>query len=238
MRWSWTPGRRHDIEILDNPRTDADTRHRAMADVTRANRLFGGTRSMLRALREDFRRLPRRAVLLDVGTGLADIAAHATRAAQRDGITLTPIGVDASESLLRTARRHLAAAIVADARHLPFADACVDVAACSQLLHHFSESEARVVIAELHRVASRSVVISDLRRSWLAAAGFWLASIALRFHPVTRHDGVLSVLRGFTAAELSSLVVDVTGSLPRVRRTLFWRISASWSKHPPSDGSR
>jgi SAM-dependent methyltransferase len=120
--------------------------------------------------------------------------------------------------------------VVGDALRLPVADDSVDVVLCSQLLHHFAEADARRLVAELHRVSFGWVVISDLRRSWLAAGGFWVASVALRFHPVTRHDGVTSVLRGFTARELESLVQETTGAAPEVRHGAFWRISATWSK--------
>lgn len=230
MRWGLTPARRRGVEILDDPSTPSDVRARSMEDVARANALFGGGRSALRALRRILPHVPRRATLLDVGTGLADIPVRAVQEARRAGVALTTLGVDVSESLLRSSRERLEGAVVADARTLPVADASADVVTCSQLLHHFAEDDARLVIAELHRASRGWIVISDLRRSWLAAAGFWLASIALSFHAVTRHDGVASVLRGFTAGELRRLVVDATGVEPRVDRTAFWRLSATWKK--------
>jgi Polyketide cyclase / dehydrase and lipid transport len=45
---------------------------------------------------------------------------------------------------------------------------------------------------------------------------------------VSRHDGVVSVLRGFAEYELASLVREATGVWPRVRRRLGWRVTASW----------
>jgi len=225
-----TPARRRGVEILDDPGVSREIRNRAMADIARANVLFGGTRAALMALREVLPRLPRRATLLDVGTGLADIPLRARRDADRANVALTPIGLDISESLLRSARHRLAGAVVGDALRIPLADASVDVVTCSQVLHHFAEDDARRVIAELHRVSRGWVVISDLRRSWLAAGGFWLASGALRFHAATRADGVTSVLRGFTADELSNLVRDSTGVIPQLRHGVFWRLSAVWRK--------
>jgi hypothetical protein len=50
---------------------------------------------------------------------------------------------------------------------------------------------------------------------------------------VTRHDGTLSVLRGFTAPELDALVRTAVGRPPAVRRELGWRVVASWA---PSSG--
>lgn len=200
-----------------------------MADVARSNALFGGTRSAMHALRPILSQLPRDATLLDVGTGLADIPSRARDDARRAGVSLSVLGVDVNEALLRSARAHLDGAAAATALRLPVADAGVDVAMCSQVLHHFVEDDARRLIAELHRVAKRWVIVSDLRRSWLAAGGWWLASVALGFHPVSRHDGVTSVLRGFTASELATLVHDATGATADVRHGPFWRLNACWA---------
>ena len=199
-----------------------------MADVARSNTLFGGTRSALRALRDLFPQLGSRASLLDVGTGLADIPAAAARAAAHRGIRLDVTGVDISPDVLHAVRTPPAAMVAGDARMLPVRGRSFDIVTCSQLLHHFAEPDVVAAIAELQRVSRGWVVVSDLRRSWIAAAGFWCASLALGFHPVTRHDGVASVFRGFTADELRRLVQEATGVEPRLRRGLFWRISATW----------
>jgi SAM-dependent methyltransferase len=233
MDWSLTPDRQRGVEILDDPAIPPNVRERAMADLARSNALFGGTRSALRALRDVLPRLPARAVVLDVGTGLADVPQRVRRAGSRAGVDAALLGLDISEDLLRIARQRLDGALVGNALHLPLRDSSVDLVICSQVLHHFETGDARRLITELHRVARGWVVISDLRRSWFAAGGFWLASSALRFHVVTRLDGMTSVFRGFTPAELAQLVRDATGMEPRVRRGLFWRLSATWTKAPP-----
>jgi SAM-dependent methyltransferase len=217
------------VEYLDDPATPPQVRTRSMLDLARSNALFGGTRVVASALRSLMPRLSKHSVLLDVGTGLGDIPARSVGDARLAGVSLWAIGLDASESLLRTTRSRLASVVTADARRLPFADGTADVVTCSQLLHHFAEPDARAVIAELHRVSRGFVVIGDLRRSWLAAGGFWIASFGLRFHPVTRHDGVTSVLRGFTTGELERLIHEVTGVAPAVRHGAFWRLSATWN---------
>jgi hypothetical protein len=73
------------------------------------------------------------------------------------------------------------------------------------------------------------VVVSDLRRSWPAAGGLWVASFPLGFHPISRHDGVVSVLRGFTPAELARLVRDAVGASARVNRRFAFRVTTSWT---------
>jgi ubiquinone/menaquinone biosynthesis C-methylase UbiE len=174
--------------------------------------------------------------LLDVGTGVADIPARAAAWASDAGMTLTTIGLDGAPSLLVSARGSVTYGVCANAFALPFRDHSIDIVMCSQLLHHFDWSDAERVVRELNRVASRGVLISDLRRSWIAAIGFWLVAFALRYHRVVRHDGVVSVLRGFTSSELRRVVTNATGVPPRVRRRLGFRLTARWT--PGTDAAR
>lgn len=223
----FVPARRRGQEILDDASVDAATRVRSILDVTRSNRLFGGRAAAVGAFSDGVP--PGRPVtVLDVGTGLADIP----DAIRRKHGRVTTIGLDEAPDLLRQASERLDHAVCGNARSLPFRDASIDVVICSQLLHHFADDDLADIIAELNRVARSLVVVADLRRSWLAAAGFWLASFPLRFHPVTRHDGVVSVFRGFTDGELGAAVRQATGISPRVDRRLGFRLTATWTPRP------
>jgi SAM-dependent methyltransferase len=220
------------VELLDDPDVDPLIVRRSLRDVARSNALFGGTRAVLAELRPLIRRLARERggdlTLLDVGTGIADIPDRARRAAERHGIRLTTVGLDESETLVSASRARMSAVVRGDALSLPIGDRSVDVVTCSQVLHHFSDDHARRVIRELDRVARAYVIISDIRRSWLAAGGIWVASFALGFHPVSRHDGVVSVMRGYTRRELRDLVGGALGRAPAVRRRAGFRITACW----------
>lgn len=168
------------------------------------------------------------ATLLDVGTGLADIPRLTRDRARARGIALRTFGLDEAESLLGVPGGALDGGVCGDVRRLPFADGSVDIVTCSQLLHHFADDEIPAILRELDRVARQWVVVGDLRRSWIAAWGFWLVSWPLGFHPVTRHDGTLSVLRGFTTDELARHVLGATGRPAEVRRQLGFRLTATW----------
>lgn len=229
-----TPRRRRGMEYLDEPGVDGRVAVRSLRDVANSNRYFGGVSAPLAELRIALRELGAPAageevVLLDVGTGLGDIAARARAAAADAGIALRTIGVDASEALALAASCSALPTARADALALPFADDSVDIALCSQLLHHFEERRAIELLRELDRVARHRVIVSDLRRSWLAASGIWLVSFPLRFHPVSRHDGVVSVLRGFTRSELEEMVESAVNRRARVRRRPAFRLTAAWT---------
>ncbi|MDB4915925.1 MAG: Methyltransferase type 11 [Gemmatimonadetes bacterium] len=224
-----TPRRRRSFEHLDDPRTDAALRERSLRDVRRANTVLGGANAVLSELRRLLPSLGAEATLLDVGTGLADIPLRAKSLAARRNVRLRTFGVDEAETLARVTGDILDGSTCADARNLPFANSTFDVVICSQVLHHFEDAEVPVILKELDRVASGAVIVSDLRRSWLAVSGFWLVTWPLGFHPVSRHDGMVSVLRGFTAAELAWHVETATGRSSSVRRHLGYRLTATWT---------
>ena len=224
-----TPPRREGAEILDGGDVDPRVVERSMSDVARANTLFGGASALLGELEPTLRRLPSTATLLDVGTGLGDIPARARRRARTHKVELYTIGVDLAPELAAASARKVDTAVCADALRLPFADDSVDVVTCSQVLHHFPGASGVDLLREMNRVARVRVVVSDLRRSWTAAGGLWVASFPLGFHPISRHDGVVSVLRGFTPAELARLVRDAVGAGARVNRRFAFRVTTSWT---------
>ena len=110
---------------------------------------------------------------------------------------------------------------VADVAAPPIARHSVDVVLVSQVAHHFSHGSVGQLARSCDGLARRGVVIADLRRSAVAAAGFRLGALLLGFDPVTRLDGVTSIRRGFTRSDLAELL----------RRE---GIPAQWSAGPAS----
>jgi SAM-dependent methyltransferase len=216
-------------EILDAPDVDPALARRSLRDVMLANSLMGGTRAVMYELEAIMPSLPKRATLLDVGTGMGDIPRRAREVAAQRGVTLDTVGLEAAEWLASAARTSTTAAVVGDGRFLPFASHSVDVVICSQVLHHFFDHDAVALLQELNRVARVGVIVSDLLRSDLAVAGLWLFSFVLGFHPVSRHDGIMSIRRGFTPGELGTIVRSATGAQPRIREYLGFRVAAAWA---------
>lgn len=229
MRDLLTPPRRRGVEFLDSPEVDPAIVTRSLADVARANSLFGGASAAIEEIKNVLGVLSPCATLLDVGTGLGDIPRRARAVARDNGIELMTIGLDAACELAFASRESVDVPVCADALRLPFADNSVDIVMCSQVLHHFSGADALTVLREMNRVARARVIVSDIRRSWIAAAGLWIASFPLRFHAVSRHDGVVSVLRGFTTNELASTVQQALEYRPRAHRRRGFRVTTSWT---------
>jgi SAM-dependent methyltransferase len=228
-RNSSADGRQRGVEILDAPDLDPHLGRRSLRDVALANALFGGSAAVVNEIAAALPTLPTSLTLLDVGTGLGDIPARARDVGQRAGATIRTIGLEAAEWVAAASRKGNDMAIVGSGLALPFADASVDIVTCSQVLHHFFDLDARLLVSELNRVARYRVIVSEIRRTRVAAAGIWAASFLLGFHPVSRHDGVVSVMRGFTPGELGDVVRAATGRDPVVRRRPGFRVTAQWT---------
>lgn len=223
----WARRRR---ELFDDPAADAATVVASLKDVARANRFFGGEAAAVSRLDEFFRAAPAGATLtlLDVGTGAGDIPRAARRSAERHGVRLRLLGLERHRAAARLAARDaVIIPLLADVQALPLRSRSVDLVLCSQLLHHFQGAAVVSAIAELERVARLGVVIADLRPNPVAAMGIWLASYPLQFHPVSRRDGFLSVLRGFTPNSLRRACAEA-GVDAEVRTHAGFRVTAAW----------
>lgn len=219
------------VEVLDDPGADPALVRAELADLILLNRWFGGARAVIRALLPLLPGPGARCTLLDVGTGSGDIPRAVVRAAARRGVELIPIGLDRSPLAARVAVRAGVPTIVSDGGMLPLASRSVDFVVASQVLHHLPPALAVRWIRELDRVARRALVIADLRRTRIAMAAMWAVSFPLRLHPVTRHDAVLSLKRGYTVGELEALLRSA-GVAARVLRRPIARLVAVWQPSP------
>jgi ubiquinone/menaquinone biosynthesis C-methylase UbiE len=105
----------------------------------------------------------------------------------------------------------------ADVTALPLREAAADVATASLTLHHLEPDDAVSALAEMAFTARR-VIVNDLLRTRASLALVWLVTRVLAMHPMSRHDGPLSVRRAYTADELGALAEKARIAPLRIRR--------------------
>ena len=220
-------------ELLDNPAANPAAVAESLRNIARANRWFGGASAVRYGLRRTLGAVPRGTALtlLDLGTGLGDLPQVAVRWGAARGIRIRPIGVELNRIAAGLARDRGVPSILACAGAAPFPDKSVDVVLVSQVAHHLTSRSVVDLLRTCDRLASRAVIVADLRRNRLAGAAFWCGAQLLGFDDVTIADGMTSVRRGFSGQELLDLL-GRAGISGRVDRSPGFRLVATWSPAP------
>jgi len=94
----------------------------------------------------------------------------------------------------------------------------------SMCFHHFNNTQILTLVQRLRGIVRESVLINDLRRSWLASQ---LVKIPLVGSPAgVRHDAQLSIRRGFKINELRTLLRQLDNVTVSVKPASWFRIAA------------
>jgi ubiquinone/menaquinone biosynthesis C-methylase UbiE len=184
-----------------------------LADLDRLNAWFGGHALSLARVRRVAAVTSRARTLgvVDVGGGDGAFARRVARWARRGGRRVRVLVVDADEATARLASQACAAypeiaVIRADAQALPCASSTADVVHAGLTLHHLEPDAAVPALREMRRICRGRLVVNDLARTPLALALVWLATRVLPVHPISRHDGPMSVRRAYAPRELDALL--------------------------------
>lgn len=231
-------------ELLDLNRGTLDEARRSLHDIRRINRYLGGARVVCdAALAMLQRRELRRATVLDIGTGCADIPLRLEQAARSRGISLRVLALDNNARHLRVAREDLAAQpdadsvrlLQADAFRLPLGDGAVDVVVSSLFLHHFRGAQIISLLREFERVSRIGWVMNDLVRHFAPLVFFRLTRPVFARSYITRHDGEASLRRGYTLSEMQRIIEEARLPGARVRSHFPFRMSIVREKAATSE---
>ena len=198
-------------EVLDGA-VAAPERAASLADIDRLNSWFGGYALSLRAIRRLAAQVPRDRPLriIDVGGGTAAFAVRVAEWGRRSGRAVRVVVVDRDPTTLRLAREAVRAypeivLVRGDAAALPCRERAADIVTTALTLHHLEPAQAAVGLREMAATARIAVVVNDLLRRRLSLGLVWLATRLLGCHPISRHDGPLSVRRSYSREELQAL---------------------------------
>jgi ubiquinone/menaquinone biosynthesis C-methylase UbiE len=197
-------------EYLDGTLPVADLAA-SLADVERLNARFGGHSLTIAEVARQASSVPNGPlVVLDVGGGRGDLAIHLVQWARLAGCPIRVVVLERDAATVGLGRRHCAsypeiAIVQGDATAVPLREESVDVAVTVLTLHHLEPDAAVTALREMRTAARRAIVVNDLlrtRASWLLV---WLATRFFARHPISRHDGPLSVRRAYSVEELAVL---------------------------------
>lgn len=185
-----------------------------LREIAFINRHFGDKRALEKTLlREIDSSDLREFSVLDVGCGsgellriIADFAETTGRRASLTGIDLNPISSTTTQTL--SIDYPGIATVQGDALRLPFHEDSFDYAISSLFFHHLTDDQIPLVLREMSRVASRGIIVIDLHRDMLPYIGYKILCFVFRISELVRHDGSLSIKKGFRSEELRQLGVS------------------------------
>ena len=206
MKRSFNPA---EPELMDRPQPVTAELVSDLRNLRQLNRHFGSY-----ALIEHFLRrwiLPGTEMrVLDLATGSGDIPRLAVDYARKVGATLTVDAIDRQRSTLAIARDLSAgypeiSFVEDDVLSFGEEGSTYDLVLCSLALHHFEENAAVHLLRRCRELSDRFVLVSDLRRGFLATIGVYLLTALVFRESMTRTDARLSAERAFSFREFRSL---------------------------------
>jgi len=239
---NWTPRQTDRAELLDcNFGTLSQVRE-SLHDIRRINTFLGGARVVANATFAILKaRNLKRATILDIGTGAADIPLRLRREAKKCGIELKIIALDlnarhlqiALEDIEKEGATRKISLLRADAFALPLADTSVDVVIASLFTHHFRAPQIVRLLNEFSRVSRSGWVVNDLVRHNLPLFFFRLTRPIFARSYLTRHDGEASIRRGYTIEEVQKILLENDLRDVKLRAHFPFRMSLVCEKSTP-----
>jgi 2-polyprenyl-3-methyl-5-hydroxy-6-metoxy-1,4-benzoquinol methylase len=199
-------------EMMDDPGLDVTIYQTCLADLAALNRLTLTHRPVLRWLARATRKLPPNAAfsVLDVAYGQGDLLRAIAAWADRRGFRAVLSGIDLNPRSAIAARAATASGVQIDyltGDVFEYAPAQKpDFIVSSQFTHHLDDGEIVRLLRWLEKNAGLGWYITDLHRHPFAYYGFPLLATLLRWHRIVRHDGMVSIARGFRKSEWQALL--------------------------------
>jgi 2-polyprenyl-3-methyl-5-hydroxy-6-metoxy-1,4-benzoquinol methylase len=193
------------VEEMDLPGCDPARLDRTYVQFALVNRAVSGWRGIYRRELRPRLRAGSVTTLLDVGCGGGDVPVLLARWAARDGLRLEITAIDPDPRASRFAADHHRASGVtfrqATSAALVREGRSYDFVVSNHVLHHLAADEFAAFLADSAKLCHGRVIHNDLRRNALAYALFFAGSWPFTGSFI-RQDGLTSIRRSYTAAEL------------------------------------
>lgn len=211
---------------MDDPALDAATYTEVLHDLAQVNSVTLARRPTLDFLRravggrKSFR-------LLDVGFGDGDMLRAIRSWADQRGIGAELVGVDLNSRSVAAARERTPSTMKIDYRTGDYADLAGegwDCVVSSLVAHHMTRDQLVQFLRFMDREARMGWFVNDLRRSRFAWLGYPLLARLMRWHPIVRHDGRLSIARSYRREEWAPILASAAVEGAEVKRVFPFRL--------------
>jgi 2-polyprenyl-3-methyl-5-hydroxy-6-metoxy-1,4-benzoquinol methylase len=102
-----------------------------------------------------------------------------------------------------------------------------DVIISSLVAHHMAHDQLTAFLRFMDAEARAGWFINDLHRHRLAYLGYPLLATLMRWHPIVRHDGHLSIARSYRPAEWRPILAEAEVTGASIDRIFPFRLCVS-----------
>lgn len=205
-------------ELMDDRSHGGERLREALVHLRRLNRLFGASSPTLYGVKRLWKAAgcPKQLSILDIGSGSGDVNKKLLKWANEEGVRLNVTLVDMTEEAVKEASLYYwdePRVHVCQGDLFQLEGETADIVTGTQFLHHFSGQELERAVEQMLKASRIGVAINDIHRHWLAYAAVWMATRLLSRNPYIRHDGALSVAKGFRSEDWRELAqtLSLTG---------------------------
>ncbi|MGN7159090.1 methyltransferase domain-containing protein [Sphingomonas sp. SAFR-052] len=211
---------------MDDPALDPAVYAAVLRDLARVNRVTMAARPTL-AFLSGIARRGDRLKLLDVGYGDGDMLRRIARWAAAKGVEAELVGIDLNPRSETIARADTPPGLPITYRTGDYADLAGqgwDVIVSSLVAHHMSHDQLVAFLRFMEGEAAHGWFVNDLHRHRFAHRGYPLLATLLRWHPIVRADGTLSIARAYRPSEWPPILAEAGIADAQMRRRFPFRL--------------
>jgi|SRR5436305_1285128 len=197
-----------ELELMDRPQPVSVELERDLENLRELNRWFGSY-ALISMFLSRWIKPGAHLRIVDLATGSGDIPRLIAEYGRKVGADLRIDAVDRQSATLEIAKK-----LSVNYPEISFVEENIlewqpgepyDLVFCTLALHHFSDEDAIRLLRRCRELSRKFVLVSDLRRGWVATMGVYLLTATLFREPMTKYDGRLSAARAFSFSEMNLL---------------------------------
>lgn len=214
--------RSNQLELMDDPKMDAEKYEEAYLDINKCNKLLGGYGITINEVEHLIKSSGEKSyTILDMGCGDGEMLRRISEAIDLERYSLNLIGVDLRDDVLGIARSKSEkypniSFIKQDILELGDDFDC-DIILCTLTMHHFTNGQIKVFLEKFLSLAKVGVVINDLERSKTSYQLFKLFSFFFIKTEIAKIDGLISISKGFKKRDLISFSEQFTQAIHHIK---------------------
>lgn len=197
-----------ELELMDRRQPVSAELESDLENIRELNRWFGSY-ALISMFLGRWIKPGARLRIVDLATGSGDIPRLIAEYGRKVGAELQIDALDRQSATLEIAKklsaRYPEIAFVEGNLLEWDATESYDLVLCTLALHHFSDDDAVRVLQRCRELSGKFVLVSDLRRGWLATIGVHLLTATMFRDPMTKYDARLSAARAFSFSEMNQL---------------------------------